>query len=121
MRKSRLEPRAGAHGSDRLHGHTAGEVGQPAPGLLIDGRAAIGMVVDDERLAALGEGSELVEIGVLDRLCAVRGFPVPGWPDAVVGIGEDQLTSRRCRQRPPQPAAPPGPPAARPGGPDGRR
>ena len=68
---------AGAHGSDRLHGHTAGEVGQPAPDLLIDGRAAIGMVVDDERLAALGEGSELVEIGVLDRLCAVRGSRCP--------------------------------------------
>jgi hypothetical protein len=35
------------------------------------------MVVDDERLAALGEGSELVEIGVLDRLCAVRGSRCP--------------------------------------------
>ena len=64
----------GTHGSDRLDGYTAGQVGQPAAGLLIDGRAAIGMVVDDEGLAALGEGSDLVEIGVLDRLRAVRGW-----------------------------------------------
>ena len=55
MRKSRLGAARGAHGSDRLHGHTAGEVGQPAPGLLVDGRATVGMVVDDEGLAALGE------------------------------------------------------------------
>jgi len=80
----------GTHGGDRLHWHTAGEVGQPAVRLLFDGCAAIGMVVDDQGLATLGEGSELVEIGVLDRLRAVRGLPVRRWPDAVVGIGEDQ-------------------------------
>lgn len=74
-----------------------GEVGQPAARLLFDGRATVGMVVDDEGLATLGEGSELVEIGVLDCLRAVRGDPVQRWPDAVVGIGEDQITTRRRR------------------------
>jgi hypothetical protein len=75
------------------------------------------MVIDDERLAALGEGGEFVEIGVLDRLRAVRGFAVPGGPDAVVRIGEDQLAGHRCRQRLLQPGAPPGLPGCPPGGP----
>jgi hypothetical protein len=36
------------------------------------------MVIDDERLTPPGEGSELVKVGVLDRLGAVRWYLV--WP-----------------------------------------
>jgi hypothetical protein len=43
------------------------------------------------RLAALGEGGEFVQIGVLDRLGSVRWFPVRHGPDAVVGCLECNL------------------------------
>jgi hypothetical protein len=51
------------------------------------------MVVGDDGLATLGGSGELAEVGVLDSSGAVRGDRVPGRPDAIVGIGEDQVPS----------------------------
>ena len=51
------------------------------------------MVVDDEGLAAHGGGGEFAEVSVLDRLHAVRGDGLKRGPDAVVGIGEDEITA----------------------------
>ena len=59
---------------------------------------AFGMVVDNKGLASGGEGGELIQVGVLGRLGAVRGDAVRAEPDAVVGIGEDKITAGgRCQ------------------------
>ena len=97
----------GSYGGDRPDRQAGGEVSQAAVCLLLDGGGAVGMVVGDDRLSALGEGSELAEVGVLDRLGAVRGDRVPGRPDAVAGIGEDQVTARCRGQCPLRPGPPP--------------
>ena len=102
---------AGSHGGDRPDRQAGGEVRQAAVCLLLDGGGAAGMVVGDNGLAALGEGGELGEVGVLDRPGAVRGDRVRARPDAVVGIGEDQVTARCRGQRPLRPG-----PAPRPAG-----
>jgi hypothetical protein len=97
----------GSHGGDRPGRQAGGEVSQAAVCLLLDGGGAVGMVVGDDGLAALGEGGEFAEVGVLDRPGAVRGERVPGRPDAVVGIGEDQVTAGCRRQCPLRPGPPP--------------
>src|SRR5262249_21459388 len=84
-----------------------GEVSQAAVCLLLDGGGAVGMVVGDDGLATLGESGEFAEVGVLDRPGAVCGDGVPGRPDAVAAIGEDQVTSRCCGQCPLCPGPPP--------------
>jgi len=76
--------------------------------LLLDGGGAVGMVVGDDGLAALGESGQFAEVGVLDRLGAVCGDWMPGRPDAVVGVGEDQVTVRCCGQCLLCPGPPPG-------------
>src|SRR5262245_3195858 len=88
----------GADSGDRLDRHVPGEVGEPTARLLLDTGRAIGVVVDDEGLASGSEGGELTQVGMLGRLGAVRGDAVQVGPDAVVGIGEDEVTAGgRCQ------------------------
>jgi hypothetical protein len=51
---------------------------------LHDGHATIGVVVAYERLTSRTEGGQLIEMGVLDRLGAVRRDLVMLWPHAIV-------------------------------------
>jgi hypothetical protein len=57
----------GSHRGDRPDRQAGGEVSQAAVCLLLDGGGAVGMVVGDDGLAALGESGEISEVGVLDR------------------------------------------------------
>ena len=68
--------------------------------LLLDGGGAIGVMVDDEGLPAPREGGELVKVGVLDRLSAMRRDPVARGPDSVVRVSEDEIAACRGGQGP---------------------
>jgi hypothetical protein len=91
----------GGHRLDRQD--LTSDIVQPTVSLLLDWGGSIGVMADNQWLAPPSEGSELVQVGVLDRLSSVCRYQVSRDPDPVVGVGEDEIAIDRARQRPLQP------------------